>query len=177
MTINGTIDTVSMQHLCRAPVVKVQQKKSKKIVLGIDQITAAMKEGRLILHADHVHGIFDEWKKTCGTEIIQQIVIQWEQTKNIKFCVASGAIRPAGLKQALKNAAFNDAGDKLLVRISLSAISTHAIPNFIIATSDGDFWDPSDHDQIGDESAVVCAALMTQNVTPKTLDVFLTQIA
>ena len=175
--MDGIIDTVSMQHLCRAPAVKVKQKKSKKVVLGIDQITTAMKEGRLTLHADQVRGIFDEWGKTCGDEIIRQIVIQWEQTNQIRFCVASGAIKPASLRQTLKNAAFNDAGDKLLVRISLSAIGAHGIPNMTIATSDGDFWDPSDHDQIGNDSAVVCAALMAQNVIPKTLDNFLLQIA
>ena len=146
-------------------------------MLGIDQITTAMKERRLTLHADQVRGIFDEWKKTCGAEIVQQILIQWEQTKQIKFCATGGAIKPASLRQALKNAAFNDAGDRLLVRISLSAISAHGIPSVTIATSDGDFWDPADHSKIGNESAVVCASLMKQNVIPKTLDLFLLQIA
>lgn len=161
--LHGTIDTVSMQNLCRTPALRVREPK-KRAQLGLSLIHEALEKKRLLIYLDIQGGLRDEWAKTCGYEIIAQLVIVWSDLNGLIACQAKGAIKPPRLNKTLQDCQFSDAGDKLIVRIGLTAIKEHKAPSFTIATNDGDFWDPKDGKSRGDAKAPVANALALHQI-------------
>lgn len=176
MTLYGTIDSVSMQHLCRAPIIKVQTKRNEEPTPGLDVISKAFSKKILEIFIDEQFGLSDEWKKTCGFENIEPILTHWIELNGVKFCNPVTMKVPRTLGKKLKDAKFLDAGDKLIVRIGLSAIAQHNTVSFMIATNDSDFWDPLDKTKGGNSSAPVALALADHNVHSTQLKDFFMQI-
>lgn len=177
MMLRGTIDSVSMQHLCRPPIIKVQTKKGGKDELGLEVITKAVTGKKFVVFIDDKFGLSDEWKKTCGFENIEPILTRWIESAGVTLCDAVAIKVPRQLSKKLKDAKFVDTGDKLIVRIGLAAIAGHNAATFVIATNDSDFWDPLDKDKAGNGTAPVAAALAAHNIHSTQLKSFFSLIA
>jgi len=141
--LDAAIDSVTINHLIRN--LKMTKKKSvKQIETNLDKHIDAK---RLIIGMDKAYSLADEWKKTCGEEVIQMLLINWKDRKGIKIIQP----RPisSNVSKKLRIYGFQDTIDKLLIRIAL------ALTDKIVVTNDGDFWDPHDHSCIGDADAPV----------------------
>lgn len=171
--LHGTIDTVSMHHLCRPAVVNRGSLKKPVNVMGLQVITDALKNDTLKIYIDDGSSLPDEWSKTCGLDVIGPILTKWMELGGLLSCDASRCKVPVKLNKALRGANFIDAGDKLVVRIALAAKSSKSAKPFHIATNDGDFWDPKDGRKVGSSSAPVAAALYEHDiVSTKLVDFF-----
>jgi len=175
--IDGTIDSVSMQSLCRHPAMKLRRSNEAEPVIGLRLIEEAIKASRFRVHLDAGHGIQGEWGATCGHEIIQVVLTKWIDLAGVVRTPAASTL-PNSLKRKLQNAGFSDTGDKLIVRLAVAALHVHKITVFHIGTTDSDFWDPRDPSRRGNSSAPVACALQEHNIRPtifKELVVLLTQ--
>ncbi|WP_139232675.1 hypothetical protein [Duganella sp. CF458] len=162
MTINCTIDSVSMQHLCRPAIIKKGSKKADDI-LGLDAISVALQRAKLKICVDEDMALTDEWSKTCSLEMIQPILTKWIESDGIILCNAKRQKIPLSLNKKLREANFRDAGDKLIVRIGLAALGGNT-PPFLVATNDGDFWDPNDGTKSGNNAAPVASLLREHSI-------------
>ncbi len=162
--IEGAIDSVSMQSLCRPPALKIRKPGASDATIGLRLLEKAIEEGLLRVHLDSGGGIEGEWATTCGVDIIQTVLIKWIDLEGVVRTPA--AVMPKELKVKLKAANFNDTGDKLLVRLAIGARETHQIDAFHIGTTDPDFWDPSDNSKRGKANAPVASALVENGIWP-----------
>lgn len=174
--IDATIDSVSMQKLCRAPALKVKDTPLSSPILGLQLIGQALREKRLVLYLDKSMGLRDEWTKTCNIDLIRTIFVKWMDLKGIRLCDPVAVRIPAALSKTLLNANFTDTGDKLLVRIGLAAIAEQGIDSFVIATTDGDFWDPAKSSETGNKKAIVAGELAKYGIKSTLLKDFLFSI-
>ena len=93
--------------------------------------------GSLIIGLDKDNSLISEWKKTCGVELIQQLIIRWQDlnVRAIKIVERLPAI-PMHVSRKLLLLGFDDAIDKLVLKISLN------LDDKIVVANDSDFWDP-----------------------------------
>jgi hypothetical protein len=159
---HGTIDTVSMQHLCRPPAVRVRRKRKEEPTLALSLIATAMRQRRLKLYLDTSGGLKSEWSKTCGHDTVQQLLVLWTDLGGIALCQPLGAIKPQALHRRLYELDFVDACDKLIVRIGRTAVVSLEAAPFLIATNDSDFWDPRDVAKKGNINAPVAKAVIVR---------------
>jgi hypothetical protein len=171
--IHSTIDTVSMQHLCRPAVIKRSRSKKAPKVMGLQIIGEALTREELKIYIDQDLALSHEWSKTCGFDVIAPILTKWMEVGGLLTCDATRSKIPPKLNKCLRESNFSDAGDKLVVRIALAAKTTKAAKPFHIATNDGDFWDPRDGKKFGSAAAPVAVALSEHDiVSTKLVDFF-----
>jgi hypothetical protein len=157
--------------------LRVKPSVKKKSVLGLKFLENALANNKITIYLDSAGGLKDEWGRTCGVETIGQLLTKWNDLSAIKFCSPCSTISPRSLKQVLKDHAFNDTCDKLIVRIGITVIRDQSVVRFLIATNDSDFWHPLDSTRLGDPHAPVAAALASNNLHVKLLREFFEALA
>jgi len=167
-----TIDSVSMQHLCRPAVVTRTTKRRTTEKLGIEIISSALHNNDLIICLDDNLSIPDEWIKTCGMDIITPILSHWFESGRVMKVICEKYTIPVKLNAELKKYQFKDSGDRLIVRLGLASGN----PSFYIATNDSDFWNPLDKKMAGKPSAPIATALRVHGVYSTQLKEFFNMI-
>lgn len=146
------IDTNVMVSISRAPTLPPN-----------DRLTAAVERRKILVCVDADRGIVSEWEKTAKREVVQQLIIHWQQYKGFQV-VALTRTLPQAVTRALPRLGFKDTVDKLVVR------TAHNTDDKRIVTNDPDFWDPHDRDSLGDPNAPVARLCSEQlGVTISTL--------
>lgn len=168
--LHGTIDSVSMSHLCR-PIV-ISRKSRPKQLLGLELISLALQDGKFSLYIDEGRSLIDEWMKTCSEDIVLSILTRWMDSGAMLASPVRGSIVPNGLFKQLLHLGFHDTGDKLIVRIGLGTVKHHNRTEFLIITNDGDFWDPFDGSKTGSVKAPVASVLRSHKILSTTLNDF-----
>lgn len=163
-TINGTIDSVSMNSLCRPPIFVTATAKKAKQVTGLRIIETALVAKRLAIHVDVQGGITGEWSRTNGNDIVKVIISKWFELGGLVTTHAASKISPPHLKSALASACFKDTGDKLIVRLAIAVLKNSNVGEFFIGTTDSDFWDPRDIKMKGNQAAAVASALQANGI-------------
>ena len=162
--INGTIDSVSMNSLCRPPIfVTVTAKRAKRIT-GLRIIETALAAKKLAIHIDSQGGIRDEWARTNGNDIVKVIISKWFELGGLVATPVASKISPPHLKRTLADACFQDAGDKLIVRLAIAVLEKRKVGIFFVGTTDSDFWDPRSIKMKGKQTAVVASALHANGI-------------
>ena len=173
--VHCTIDSVSMQHLCRPVVIKKTTKKKVVEHFGIDLITLALSGKHLRMYIDAKFSLRDEWIKTCSRDIIEPILSRWIESGGVVQQDCATHTIPAPLRNQLRKFKFEDTVDRLIVRLALVSVNQAALP-FHIATNDSDFWDPLDSSKAGSPTAPIAAALRSYGVNSTQLKDFFLMI-
>lgn len=135
--LQAVIDTNVMVSISRAPTLPPN-----------DQLTAAIERGRLVACVDQGRGIISEWEQTAKREVVQQLIIHWQQYKGLRVVVLTRTL-PQAVARALPRLGFKDTGDKLILRTAYNTEDKR------IVTNDPDFWDPKDKSSTGRPGAPV----------------------
>ena len=146
--MEAAIDTVVISHLLRPPkTTPVPQRPGT----ALDEY---LRRGDLQIGLDRQRAVVHEWGRTCGEEYVKILVTAWESLGAFVIVDPLGAI-PRGVSKRLRQRGFDDAIDKLLLRVAI------AINDHVVVSEDSDFWDPQDHtrDCIGDHNAYVAHLL------------------
>jgi hypothetical protein len=149
--VEAAIDTVVISHLLRPPRTTQGRQRSGT---ALDEY---LRRGDLRIGLDRQGGVIDEWKQTCGGEYVQILVTAWNDFGALVIVDRLGTI-PRPVSKKLRQRGFNDAIDKLLLKVAL------AIKDHVVASEDSDFWDPQfpPRDCIGDHNAYVAHLLHEQ---------------
>ncbi len=149
--MEAALDTVSLQHLLRTP------KKQRQSNLGGGNLGTSLdpflKAGGLRLVVDTGGALIDEWRRTCGHELVAVFLNRWEP---LGVIVPIPAVPPLEyqLSRRLRKLGFHGTIDKLVLRLGVASRDK------TVVSDDSDFWDPSTPERRGDPSAPV--ALLCQ---------------
>jgi hypothetical protein len=140
------LDTVSLQHLLRAPKLKsVKYSHISRVQTPLD---IPMQKGRLHLAVDANGALINEWELTCGAELIQVIVTRWDEFRVFTVINHVPKINRT-ISKKLRMLGFQDSIDKLVLRLGLVA------KDHVVISEDSDFWDPSSPSSRGNSNAPV----------------------
>lgn len=119
---------------------------------------------------DDAQGIVHEWERTANRDVVRQLIIHWQQYKGWKLVELHRSL-PVQVTRALRQLAFKDTGDKLILRTAYNTEDRRVI------SDDPDFWDPRDTRKKGDRRAPVAALCREQlGVTVGTLKATLDEL-
>lgn len=104
-------------------------------IFRVDEITVRASKKLLRIVIDNRRHLIDEWERTCGSELVKQLVVTWSDLGALCFLKFQPKVPPQ-LKRSLRQAGFDDTVDKLIVAIAL-----HTTDRAIVS-EDSDFWDP-----------------------------------
>jgi predicted nucleic acid-binding protein len=135
--LQAVLDTNVIVSISRAPTTPPN-----------DKLTAAIEGRRLRVCVDATGGIVSEWQNTAKRDVVQQLIIHWQQFKGWQIVAPANAL-PRDVSRALQQMAFKDAVDKLILRTALHTDDKRVVSN------DPDFWDPKDQRRVGDANAPV----------------------
>ena len=99
-------------------------------------IDPALERKCLKLAVDRAGSLIDEWRQTCGCELVEVLINHWEPLKALVVIDAPGALDQRARKR-LNQLGFKDTIDKLVVRLAC-----HTADRTIVS-DDGHFWDPN----------------------------------
>jgi hypothetical protein len=136
------LDSVSLNHLLRPP------RKSRARHTTATTLDRYLKNGELQIALDRGGGVVGEWSRTCNHEVVRVLITYWESLRAL-IVVSPLSTIPHHTSRRLRRAGFNDAGDKLLLRVALST------QHRILVSDDSDFWDPHHSKSRGDTASVV----------------------
>lgn len=140
------LDTVCMNSLVRRPRIKgVAQGAKLRFETSIDP---HLESGRLTLCLDDAGGLLDEWRRTCGPEVIQVLITKWESAIRT---IPNPASLDTSMSRALRQLGFGGAIDKLILRIALCTEDKTVVSN------DPHFWNPRDPQERGNHLAPVAS--------------------
>jgi predicted nucleic acid-binding protein len=134
--LEAVVDTNVVVSLSRTPTAPPN-----------DGLSAAIARRRLCVCADLQGGIVDEWERTAKRDVVQQLIVHWQQFKGWKLVAPVSLPRSAA--RALEQLNFRDTVDKLILRTAASTTDRRVVSN------DPDFWDPNNKGSVGDSSAPV----------------------
>lgn len=113
-----------------------------------DRLTRAIEGKRLQVCVDEAQGIVHEWERTANREVVRQLIIHWQQFKGWRLVELRRSL-PVQVTRSLRQLAFKDTGDKLILRTAYNTQDRRVI------SDDPDFWDPGDKRKKGDPRAPV----------------------
>jgi len=142
------LDSSSLNHLLKKAKT-VRDRFNNAVGTALDD---AIDKGKLQLAVDPTRILIDEWKQTCGSEIVQVLITKWESKKGIKLVGKLGTFSNSQRKKLLE-LGFTGTIDKLIVKIAIVA------EDHTIVSEDSDFWDPINIDNSGKKNAPVARFL------------------
>ena len=108
-----------------------------------------LADKRLKIAMDNIRSLEDEWRETCSSEFVDQIVIHWNDLNGFHF--STPKTLPDDVRKDInKNNGINGTIDKLQLRLM------HSVSNKnkrVIVSRDKHFWDPRDTDETGNRKA------------------------
>jgi hypothetical protein len=154
------IDTNVMVSISRAPTLPPN-----------DKLTAAVERRKLMVCVDADRGIVSEWEKTAKREVVQQLIIHWQQYKGFQAVPLTQTL-PQAVTRAHPRHGYKDTVHKIVDR------TAHNSQDKRIVTNDPDFWDPNDRDSLGDPDAPVARLCREQlGITISTLKATVDELA
>jgi hypothetical protein len=135
--LQAVLDTNVIVSISRAPAAPPN-----------DELTKAIEGRKLQVHVDAARGIIDEWEKTAKRDVVQQLLIDWQQFKGWRLVDLVETL-PGDVSRALRRLAFTDTVDKLILRTAYNTDDKRVVSN------DPDFWDPKQKKSYGDANAPV----------------------
>lgn len=157
--MNITLDANCISSLARPPrrTKKRATKKRGRVAtaVGLLRLDMHVQRGDVSLNTDSGLGLLDEWRRTCGTDELKQLIVKWRDKKAIVLVQLRRNLEPHQT-QYLRTAGFADAGDRLIVRIALNAQERNLV------TNDPDFWDPRRTSMRGNSAAPVHRYLLAE---------------
>jgi len=116
-------------------------------------LTHHIVKRELIFAVDSDGGLIDEWKKTCGVEIVKQLLIIWEPYGGIVTYKLNTKI-PNTINNALRRLGFKGTIDRLILKIAVQTNDKKII------SDDKDFWNPRDTKSLGVHNSIVAQFLL-----------------
>lgn len=144
MTIDIVLDTVSLQHLLRKPG-KCNSGKGRGLCTLLDE---PISRRRLEIGVDSGGALIQEWRRTCGDELITLLVTRWSDLGGLRSVNNLPKV-PNVILRKLRRMGFVGVIDKLIIRIAITLTEKQIVSN------DSDFWDPSNTNSLGNDDACV----------------------
>jgi hypothetical protein len=138
-----------------------------------DRLSKAIEGRRLRVCVDRELGIVSEWEQTANRDFVRQLIIHWQTFGGWRLVELTASL-PLEVRRALRRLAFDDAGDKRILRTAYNTEDRRVVSN------DPDFWDPRDSDRrsVGRPSAPVAVLCRERlGVTVSTLTEFVEELA
>jgi len=142
------IDTVCIHHLTRPSKPSYKLKNEATFTKLKTPLDKPLRLRKLSLAVDIEGGLVDEWKRTCGEEYIEALIIKWADLDGIDPVDPAPSIGYPHTR-ALKQFGFSGTVDKLILRIALVTNDKNVV------SDDSDFWDPAQPTKRGSPSACV----------------------
>src|SRR6266699_620210 len=111
--MEAVLDSVSLNHFLRRPK---KARKSNRLETPLDPY---LRQRVLLLGLDAEKGLASEWVRTCGEEVVRQVLNQWEAFGAI-ILVNALARYNTQVSRRLRQVGVRDTIDKLILRIALS---------------------------------------------------------
>jgi hypothetical protein len=105
-----------------------------------DRLSKAIEGRRLRVCVDRELGIVSEWEQTANRDFVRQLIIHWQTFGGWRLVELTASL-PLEVRRALRRLAFDDAGDKRILRTAYNTEDRRVVSN------DPDFWDPRDSDR------------------------------